>query len=63
MDFFDFAGFETAGADVHFANPTIDAGANALDIRIEAPFGDIVSVRDVVSEHRFLTANIAYFRH
>ena len=58
MDFFDLAGLKTACADRNFLYPTTDARPHRPQVRIEAPVGQVMSVRDVVAEHRLLAAII-----
>ena len=55
------AGLDAIGADHHFFNPSVGNRAHPLKIRIEAAFGKIVGVADIISEHWFFTAYFTYF--
>ena len=60
----DLPGFYASGADLF---PS-DAASGQLDpdtlkVRIETPTRFVVSVRDVVTEHRAFAANITFFSH
>ena len=56
-------GFYTGGADHHLLGTAFVHRAHALQIGVEAPFGDIVSVADIVAHNRFFSAYFTYFRH
>ena len=60
----DFSGLNTSGTDLL---PADTAGRqldpDTLKIRIKTPASFVVSVRDVVTEHRAFAANITFFSH
>ena len=58
MDFFDLASLQTARANRNFLYPTANARPHRAQVRIEAPVGQVMGVRDVMAEHRFLAAII-----
>lgn len=63
VDFFNLAGPQAPGAYSSFPDPSVDSYTYALEIRIEAPIGNIVGMRDIVPEHRLLAADFTHFSH
>ena len=55
------AGFDATGASLYFYGLTVFDALDALKVGIPAFFALIVSVADVVTDKRFLAADIAYF--
>lgn len=62
MDFGDLAGLDAARADAHRLDPAVDARAQRFQVGIEAAIGQVVGVRNVVSEDWALAANITSSR-
>ena len=61
--FHHLAGFKAACA---YPNPlgfAIDSGVNRLQIYIEASFGDVMSVADIITEAGLFSANFANLCH
>ena len=60
----DFAGLDAGRADLHAASATRGRlHADRLQVRIEATWGAIVRVRDIVAELRSLAADFTTFGH
>lgn len=57
------AGADAGGADSNADVAALHDGANALQIHVPAPFGDIVSVTDPVAKARSFAANFTYSCH
>jgi hypothetical protein len=55
------AGLDAIGADHHFFNPAIVNRAYPLKVRIEAAFGKIMGVADIMTYHGFFPAYFTYF--
>lgn len=62
VDFDDFTGFDAAGADANRGDLALVAGADGTQIRIEAAFGQVVGVGNVMPKLGTLTANITSSR-
>lgn len=60
---YHFAGGYTARAHVGAAFPAVRQYPDPLDIRVPAPFVDIVGMADPVAEDRFFPADITFLRH
>lgn len=58
-----FAGLHTGGANGDPLGGAVDHGADRLEIRIPAPPGGVVGVRDVIAEHRLFAAYFTNFGH
>jgi hypothetical protein len=63
LAFYDFAGLDAAGADLHALGRAVGKGLHRLKIRVPAPTGDVVRVRDVVTELRAFAAKLTYLCH
>ena len=63
MHFFDFAGLEAASAESDLLHAAVDTGAHGLQVGQETPLGDIMSMRHIGTDHRFLAADFTYFSH
>ena len=62
--FGDFAGLDAGRADLHPARATLGRfHANRLQVWIEATWGAIVRVRDIIAELRALAADFTTFGH
>jgi len=62
--FSDFAGLDTAGANLHSLSATLGLlHANGLQIRIESARRSVVCMRNVITELRAFAANFASFSH
>jgi hypothetical protein len=60
----DFAGLDAGRADFHPARATRGRlYANRLQVRIEATWGAIIRVRDIIAELRSLAADFTTFGH
>src|SRR5918996_1444577 len=59
----DFATFEAAGADVGASRFPVEEDADALEVRLEAPFRRHHRVAAMVSERRLFAADCADLRH
>ena len=59
----DFAALDAAGADANALGGAVYEGFNRLQVDVPATPGDVVRVRDVVSEARTFAANVAYLCH
>src|SRR3954447_26533094 len=59
----DLAGLQAAGAHVDALVGAVDRGADALDVGVEAPLGDLLRPRPVVAEARLLGADVADGSH
>ena len=60
----DFAGLDASRTDFHPARATLGRlDANRLQIWIEAAWGAIVRVRDIIAELRALAADFTTFGH
>lgn len=58
----DLSSLHAAGADIGLANLTLGiTDSDLLDVGTEDPVGDLVGVANVVTRHRVLAANLAYF--
>ncbi len=61
--FGDFAGTDTVRADFDPRMAAVHDGPNLVKIDVPAPFGDVVSVADFISEARSLAANFTDSSH
>jgi len=61
--FLNQTGPDATGAGIDFLNPAVSDRPNTLQIRIKPPFIHIMGMADVVSDQRFFSAYIAFFRH
>jgi hypothetical protein len=65
LGFNDFASLDAAGADSHplGVRGAFHFGLHRTQVHIPATAGDVVCVRDVVSELRTFAANLAFLSH
>lgn len=62
--FSDFAGLDTAGANLHSLGATLRLlHPNGLQIRIESARGSVIRMRNIIAELRAFAANFASFSH
>ena len=59
----NFAGLDAAGADLYALGRAVGDGLNRLKVRVPAPAGYVVRVRDVVAELRAFAAKLTYLCH
>src|SRR5690349_20886708 len=59
----DLAGLDARGAGVDALRGPVHHGTHGLDVRVPAPLGAAVRVRDVVAEARPLAAHVAVGSH
>ena len=60
---YDFAALDAAGADANLFRSAFHLGLDRAEIDVPAPLGDVVRVRDVVTELRAFAADIANLSH
>jgi hypothetical protein len=60
---FDLAALDAAGADAQALGSAIDLCLHRAEIDVPAPLGDVVRVRDVITELRAFAADIANLSH
>ena len=56
-------GFNAAGADHHAFGLTVVKRTDRLQVRVEAPFIDIVRMADMAAHHWFFAANFTLLGH
>jgi len=57
------AGADTAGARIDFLHTAVAKRSNPLQIRVEAPFIDIMGMAHIVAHQGTFSTYIAYFGH
>ena len=61
--FGDFSALDAACANADALGLAVDQCLDCLQIDVPAPLGDVVRVRNVVTELRAFAANVAYLCH
>ena len=56
-------GFQAGGTNRNPFGDAVNQGADFLQVRVPAPFGDIVGVGYVIAVHRLLAAYFTNFSH
>src|SRR5262245_17333340 len=59
----DFSGTKTARADANPPDAAIHDCSYRLEVRLEPPRADVVSVADLPAHHRTFSANLTPLRH
>jgi hypothetical protein len=63
LRFYDFATAQAGGADANTSGGRADLGMHRPQVDVPTPFGDVMSVADIIPELRPFAADLTYLCH